>query len=215
MYVNWQLRELNLKIVYYGPAMSGKTTNLEQIHARVPANRRSDLVSLKTHEDRTLYFDFLQLELGKISGLTPKLHLYTVPGQTYYEASRKLVLRGADGIVFVIDSDPRRMTDNLTAWRDMKRHLQEMGMSLDDLAVVVQLNKQDLPGALGPEVYRPLLSLNGYPTIKAVAIRQTGVFETLKAITQGVVGRIQKRASAQAVPAMKTSSSYVAQGVDK
>ncbi len=195
MYVNWQLRELNLKIVYYGPAMSGKTTNLEQIHARVPANRRSDLVSLKTHEDRTLYFDFLQLELGKISGLTPKLHLYTVPGQTYYEASRKLVLRGADGIVFVVDSDPRRVTDNLTAWRDMQRHLQGMGMSLHDLAIVVQLNKQDLPGALGPEVYRPLLSMNGYPTFKAIAIRQVGVFETLKAITQGVVSRIHKHSA--------------------
>src|SRR5512135_1756022 len=104
MFINWQLRELNLKMVYYGPALSGKTTNLEQIHARVDPKRRSELVSLKTHEDRTLYFDFLQLELGKISGFTPKIHLYTVPGQTYYEASRKLVLRGADGVVFVVDS---------------------------------------------------------------------------------------------------------------
>lgn len=193
MYINWQLRELNLKIVYYGPAMSGKTTNLEQIHARVPANRRSDLVSLKTHEDRTLFFDFLQLELGKISGLTPKLQLYTVPGQSYYEASRKLVLRGADGVVFVADAAPGRISDNLTAWQDMKRHLKEMNISLEAVPVVVQVNKQDLPGALSPEIYRSLLSLNGELAIGAVAIRQVGVFETLKAITQRVVGRLQQQ----------------------
>ncbi len=192
MYINWQLRELNLKIVYYGPAMSGKTTNLEQIHARVPADRRSDLVSLKTHEDRTLFFDFLQLELGKISGLTPKLQLYTVPGQSYYEASRKLVLRGADGVVFVADADPARFSDNLTAWRDMKRHLEEMGINPENLPIVAQINKQDLPGALSPGAYRSLFSLNGQPVIGAIAIRQIGVFETLKAITQSVVGRLQQ-----------------------
>ncbi len=199
MYINWQLRELNLKIVYYGPAMSGKTTNLEQIHARVPANRRSDLVSLKTHEDRTLFFDFLQLELGKISGLTPKLQLYTVPGQSYYEASRKLVLRGADGVVFVADADPARVSDNLAAWQDMKRHLKEMNISLADIPVVVQVNKQDLPGALSPEIYRSLLSLGGQVAIGAVAIRQIGVFETLKAITQRVVERLHQRSKSPEV----------------
>ncbi len=197
MYINWQLRELNLKIVYYGPAMSGKTTNLEQIHARVPADRRSDLVSLKTHEDRTLFFDFLQLELGKISGLTPKLQLYTVPGQSYYEASRKLVLRGADGVVFVADADPTRISDNLTAWQDMKRHLKEMGIDPEDIPIVVQVNKQDLPGALSPEIYRSLLSLSkDQPVFGAIAIRQIGVFETLKAITQRVVGRLQQQGKA-------------------
>lgn len=116
MFINWQQRELNLKIVYYGPALSGKTTSLEQIHARITPARRSQLVSLKTHEDRTLFFDFLQLELGKIEGLTPKIHLYTVPGQTYYEASRKLVLRGADGVVFVVDSSENRLADSLISW---------------------------------------------------------------------------------------------------
>ena len=109
MFINWQRRELNLKIVYYGPALSGKTTNLEQIHARTNPERRGELISLKTNEDRTLYFDFLQLELGKIGSLTPKIHLYTVPGQTYYEATRKVVLRGADGIVFVADSSAQRL----------------------------------------------------------------------------------------------------------
>lgn len=196
MYINWQLRELNLKIVYYGPAMSGKTTNLEQIYARVPESHRSDLVSLKTYEDRTLFFDFLQLELGKISGLTPKLQLYTVPGQSYYEASRRLVLRGADGVVFVADADPSRVSDNLTAWRDMKRHLKEMGLNPENVPVVVQVNKQDLPNAVAPEDYRFLLSLEKQPVIGAIAIRQIGVFETLQTIIQKVVGRLHAQGQA-------------------
>ena len=195
MYINWQLRELNLKIVYYGPALSGKTTNLEQIYNRVPADRRSELVSLKTHEDRTLFFDFLQLELGKINGLTPKLHLYTVPGQTYYEASRKLVLRRADGVVFVADSDPARVRDNLESWRNMQAHLKEFGASLDSIALVIQFNKQDLPGALAPTVYAPLMGLHHYPVIKAIAIQRIGVFETLKAITQRVIANVQRHAA--------------------
>jgi signal recognition particle receptor subunit beta len=144
MHINWQLRELNLKIVYYGPASSGKTTNLEQIHTRVDAAHRSDLVSLKTYEDRTLFFDFLQLELGKISGLTPKIHLYTVPGQSNYEAVRKLVLRGADGVVFVADSAPERVNANLAAWQDMKSHLRSLNLSREHTPIVLQCNKQDL-----------------------------------------------------------------------
>src|SRR5512135_2889742 len=113
MFINWSSREFNLKVVYYGPAMSGKTTNLEQIYKRMDPRRRSDLVSLKTSEDRTLFFDFLQLELGKIAGLTPKIQLYTVPGQVYYEASRRIVLRGVDGLVFVADSAINRLNENL------------------------------------------------------------------------------------------------------
>ncbi len=205
MYINWQLRELNLKIVYYGPALSGKTTNLEKIYRKVPANHRSDLVSLKTYEDRTLFFDFLQLELGKISGLTPKLQLYTVPGQAYYEASRKLVLRGTDGVVFVADSDPTRMRDNLEAWRNMKHHLQSFRLALDDIALVVQFNKQDLPNALDPIIYKPLMNLEKYPVFTAIAIEGKGVFETLKAITQGVVARVQQ-CSRQEQPAVRPSA---------
>jgi signal recognition particle receptor subunit beta len=136
MHINWQLRELNLKIVYYGPAASGKTTNLEQIHRRVDSSHRSDLVSLKTYEDRTLFFDFLQLELGKISGLTPKIHLYTVPGQSYYEAVRRLVLRGVDGIVFVADSAPEKVQANIQAWRDMEKHLTSYKLSIGQTPVV-------------------------------------------------------------------------------
>ena len=193
MFINWQLRELNLKIVYYGPALSGKTTNLEQIHARVNPKQRGELVSLKTAEDRTLYFDFLQLELGKISGLTPKIQLYTVPGQSYYEASRKLVLRGADGVVFVADSSARRHLANLEAWKGMRTHLRELNIPYNELPLVVQFNKQDLPEAIPPLVMKKLLKVNGRPTFSAIAIEGEGVFKTLKTITGMVVKSVRKR----------------------
>lgn len=192
MHISWQLRELNLKIVYYGPALSGKTTNLEQIHARVDPRRRSDLVSLKTQEDRTLFFDFLQLELGKIGSLTPKIHLYTVPGQTCYEASRRLVLRGADGVVFVADSSISRLEDNLKAWKSMYVHLASLKISTQTLPLVVQLNKQDLRNALPIEKLSALMRLNGQPVVRAVATRGDGVLDTLKLITRGVMALAQK-----------------------
>ncbi len=192
MFVNWQLRELNLKIVFYGPALSGKTTNLEQIHARIDPRRRGQLVSLKTNEDRTLYFDFLQLELAKICNLTPKIHLYTVPGQTYYEASRRLVLRGADGIVFVVDSALNRLSDNLESWENMKMNLAGLGIPLEHLPIIVQFNKQDLPNAMPPSSLRMVLQTNGYPSIDAVALRGQGVLDTLKAAVNGVMNCAQR-----------------------
>jgi Predicted GTPase len=191
MNINWQLRELNLKIVYYGPASSGKTTNLEQIHSRVDRAHRSELVSLKTHEDRTLFFDFLQLELGKISGLTPKIHLYTVPGQSYYEASRRLVLRGADGVVFVADSTPWRTSANILAWQDMKSHLTSLNLSVERTPIVLQCNKQDLFGALQPGDIKRLLRVQDLPGFPAVAMKGEGVLETLKAITHSVISMVQ------------------------
>jgi mutual gliding-motility protein MglA len=193
MNINWQLRELNLKVVYYGPALSGKTTNLEQIHARVDPQRRSELVSLKTHEDRTLFFDFLQLELGKIGGLQPRIQLYTVPGQSYYEASRKLVLRGADGVVFVADSDPERLQANLASWSDLQNHLEVYDMSMATVPVVIQCNKQDLTQALPPQYLKQELSTNGFPLVAAAALNGEGVFETLKAITRAVISRVQEQ----------------------
>ncbi|MDM8528845.1 ADP-ribosylation factor-like protein [Anaerolineales bacterium HSG24] len=192
MFINWQLRELNLKIVYYGPALSGKTTNLEQIYAKVNPKRRGELVSLKTQEDRTLYFDFLQIELGKISGLTPKIHLYTVPGQTYYEASRKLVLRGADGVVFVADSARDQLRANVVSWRNLNSHLKSFDLSIDDIPVIVQFNKRDLPNALPTQLLQKSLRLNGKPTFNAVAMDGKGVFDTLKATIGRVVKRVQK-----------------------
>ncbi|MCB0191103.1 MAG: GTPase domain-containing protein [Anaerolineae bacterium] len=191
MFINWQLRELNLKVVYYGPALSGKTTNLEQIHQHTNPKQRGELVSLKTREDRTLYFDFLQLELGKISGLTPKIHLYTVPGQSYYEASRKLVLRGADGVVFVADSNKNRVHDNVESWENMKAHLISLNIP-SDLPLIVQLNKRDLPNAIDVTELSQTLGVNGHPVFEAVAVQGKGVFNTLKAIINGVVRRVQR-----------------------
>ena len=193
MNINWQLRELNLKVVYYGPALSGKTTNLEQIHARVDRQHCSELVSLKTHEDRTLFFDFLQLELGRISGLQPKIHLYTVPGQSYYEASRRLVLRGADGVVFVADSAPERLSADQTAWSDMEAHLRSFGMVPLETPIVLQCNKQDAAGAMPVWQLRDLLHANRVPTVPAVAVKGEGVFDTLKAITSGVLSKLQQQ----------------------
>lgn len=193
MFINWQLRQINLKIVYYGPSLSGKTTNLEQIHEKIDPSRRGELISLKTYADRTLYFDFLQLELGKINGLTPKIQLYTVPGQTFYEASRKLVLKGADGVVFVADSGSNRMDDNIESWNDMGKQLESLGIVLADLPMVIQCNKQDLPNALPPEMLKNMLNCPSYEAIPAVAINATGVFETLKAVITGVVVNIQKQ----------------------
>jgi hypothetical protein len=193
MYINWQSREINLKIVYYGPALSGKTTNLEKIYAHVDPQRCSDLISLKTHEDRTLFFDFLQLELGMIGGLTPKIQLYTVPGQAYYEASRRLVLRGADGIVFVADSADDRLGSNRRSWRKMMEHMSSLGMVFNDVPLVIQCNKQDLPNAMPPDVLVKLMNVGSYPTLAAVAIENTGVSETLKSIMRDVVTRVQHK----------------------
>jgi hypothetical protein len=165
---------------------------LEQIYAKVDPDHRSELISLKTHEDRTLYFDYLQLELGKIGNLTPKILLYTVPGQVYYEASRKLVLRGADGIVFVADSQPDRMSANQESWEMMHTHLSSFETPMTWIPIVVQFNKQDLPDALSENVLKAMLHIHSLPTYPAVAMRGDGVFDTLKAITRNVVTRVQR-----------------------
>ena len=191
MFINWKNRQLNLKIVYYGPALSGKTTNLEKIFSRIDPSRRSELVSLNTAEDRTLFFDFLQLELGKISGLSPKIQLFTVPGQTYYQASRKIVLRGADGVVFVADSDPNRQSENVESWENLHTHLEELKIPVENLPLVVQFNKQDLDGAMSSDDMRRLLKTNGHPYFPAVAIEGHGVLDTLKTMVNGVISSVQ------------------------
>lgn len=195
MLINWKLRELNLKVVYYGPAFSGKTTNLIQIHSRVDAQKRSELISLKTQEDRTLYFDFLQLELGKINGLTPKIHLYTVPGQANYESSRRLVLHGADGVVFVADLGAESLAANIKAWKNMHTHLVSFGIVPARFPVVVQFNKKDLPGALPYERVAEQMQVNGRPKFPAAAVQGDGVQDTLKAIIQGVMQSITRQLS--------------------
>ena len=193
MFINWKARELNLKIVYYGPALSGKTTNLEWIHKKTSPKMRGDLVSLKTREDRTIFFDFLQLELGRIRGLKPKFNLYTVPGQVVYAASRKLVLQGADGVVFVVDSQIQRLADNIQSYQAMKRHLAELGLSDGRTPFVVQFNKRDLPNVAPVSLLERYFVYNGTSAFESVAVRGVGVFETLKAAIKLVVSRVQQQ----------------------
>lgn len=191
MFINWKLRELNLKIVYYGPALSGKTTNLQFIHDRTDPRLRGEMVSLKTREDRTIFFDFLQLELGQIKGLKPKFNLYTVPGQVLYEATRKLVLRGADGVVFVADSQMARLADNIRSFKMMRQHLEDLEMDPRQTPCVVQFNKQDLPGLAPVPVLKQLFARDGTPWFTSVATEGKGVFETLKATINLVVSQAQ------------------------
>jgi len=192
MFINWKMREINLKIVYYGPALSGKTTNLEYIHSKLKPELRGELISLKTKEDRTIFFDFLQLEVGEIKGLKPKFNLYTVPGQVIYAASRKLVLQGADGVVFVADSQWDRLQDNVESMRSLENNLRQLGYDPAHLPLTIQYNKRDLPNRAPIAVLRARLGRNGVSHIESVAIRGIGVFDTLKMIINAVVTKVQR-----------------------
>jgi signal recognition particle receptor subunit beta len=194
MFINWKLREINLKIVYYGPALSGKTTNLQYIHAKTNPNMRGDLVSLKTRGDRTLYFDFLQLELGQIAGLKPRFNLYTVPGQVYYIGSRRLVLQGADGLVFVADSQWQRLPANVESVHDMEENLCTLGYDPWAMPLVLQCNKRDLLDDIAPvSLIQQQLGLDDAPCFASMATRGVGIFDTLKAIINLVVDQTQGR----------------------
>ncbi len=193
MFINPRRREINIKIVYYGPAWSGKTTNLIQIHSRVNPNMRGNLVSLKTREDRTIFFDFLQLELGRIEGLKPRFNLYTVPGQVRYVASRKLVLQGADGVVFVADSQTELRRSNIVAMRNLRQNLSELGYNPSEFPMVVQFNKRDLPNAVPETLLSADLGRNGAPCLNSIATQGVGVFDTLKAIIRLVLAETRKQ----------------------
>ncbi len=195
MFINRRKGELNLKIVYYGPALSGKTTNLEHIHQHANPEMRGKLVSLKTREDRTVFFDYLMLEVGKIAGLRPKFNLYTVPGQVYYASSRKLVLQGADGIVFVADSQTDRLQANLAGLQDMAKYMRELGLSPGRVPLTVQFNKRDLDDIVPvPELRRNLgLDRTDFPCLLASALYGEGVFETLKTNISAVIRQVQSQ----------------------
>ncbi|MCL4866206.1 MAG: GTPase domain-containing protein [Gemmatimonadales bacterium] len=190
--VNFASREITCKLVYYGPGRSGKTTNLHYIHGRVPEMRRGRLISLATQSDRTLFFDFLPLELGQISGFTTRFQLYTVPGQVYYNATRRLVLQGADGVVFVADSQARRFHDNVESLQDLQENLLDHGVDIRELPLVMQYNKQDLPRGLTltPEELDDALNFRGAPSLPADALHGEGVFETLKQLSGLVLQRL-------------------------
>jgi signal recognition particle receptor subunit beta len=192
-FINYAVREINCKIVYYGPGLGGKTTNLQHIYDRTDAAARGRLVSLATETDRTLFFDFLPLDLGEIRGFKTRFHLYTVPGQVFYDASRKLILRGVDGIIFVADSQESRMEANAESIRNLDKNLKEQGYDIGKIPYVLQFNKRDLPAALPvDEMYRQL-NIKGEPTFEAVATTGRGVFDTLKASARQVLTELKKR----------------------
>ena len=187
MFINWKLREINLKIVYYGPSLSGKTSSLQYIHSRTKPERRGELISLKTREDRTLYFDYMQFQMGEISGLKPRFNIYTVPGQVYYRGTRKLVLKGVDGIVFVADSQIKRLGENIGAIKDLFDDLEDLGFVPQDVPMILQCNKRDLPEIMPIQSLKENLGLNGTPTFESVAIDGMGVLDGLKSIINQVV----------------------------
>lgn len=189
MFINWKLREINLKIVYYGPSLSGKTSSLQYIHQRTRPDRRGELISLKTREDRTLYFDYMQFEMGEISGLKPRFNIYTVPGQVYYRGTRKLVLKGVDGIVFVADSQTKRLDENVEAINDLFEDLEELGFVPEEVPLILQCNKRDLQEIMPVHAIKESLGLNGVPTYESVAVDGVGVLDGLKNIIGQVVTR--------------------------
>lgn len=191
-FINYSSREINCKLVFYGPGLCGKTTNLQYIYKKTNPDSKGKMISLATESERTLFFDFLPLALGSIKGFKVRFHLYTVPGQVFYDASRKLILKGVDGVVFVADSQAERMEANIESMENLRKNLQEQGYNLDQLPFVIQYNKRDLPNAVSMEELNQALNPKGVPSFEAVAPQGQGVFETLKEIAKQVIMQIKK-----------------------
>ncbi len=191
-FINYSSREINCKIVYYGPGLCGKTTNLQYIYNKTNAETKGKLISLSTETDRTLFFDFLPLSLGEIRGFKTRFHLYTVPGQVFYDASRKLILKGVDGVVFVADSQVERMEANMESMENLRINLNEQGYDLNKIPFVIQYNKRDLPNAMSAEEMRRELNPRNVPDYQAVAPTGVGVFDTLKATAKLVLAELRK-----------------------
>ena len=193
-FINFPAREINCKLVYYGPGLGGKTANLQWIYDHTGAAQKGKMISLATETDRTLFFDFLPIDLGTVRGFKTRIHLYTVPGQVFYEASRKLILKGADGVVFVADSQEERLDANLETLDNLREHLKEHKLDFNTIPYVLQLNKRDLPGILSVEELSKHLRVKGEPVIEAVAITGQGVFETLREVAKLVLAELKKGA---------------------
>jgi signal recognition particle receptor subunit beta len=193
-FINYLSREINCKIVYYGPGLCGKTTNLQYIYNKTNPEAKGKMISLATETERTLFFDFLPLALGEIRGFKTRFHLYTVPGQVFYDASRKLILKGVDGVVFVADSQIARTEANVESLENLRTNLAEQGYSLDKLPYVIQYNKRDMPGIASVEELRALLNSTNVPDFEGVASTGVGVFDTLKAVAKLVLTALKKGA---------------------
>jgi signal recognition particle receptor subunit beta len=191
-FINYSSREINCKIVFYGPGLCGKTTNLQWIYKKTNPDSKGKMISLATETERTLFFDFLPLALGEIRGFKTRFHLYTVPGQVFYDASRKLILKGVDGVVFVADSQVERMEANIESIENLRINLAEQGYDLDKVPFIVQYNKRDLPNVVPVDEMRKALNPRTVPDFEAVASEGTGVFDTLKAIAKLVIMELKK-----------------------
>jgi signal recognition particle receptor subunit beta len=190
-FVNYHTKEINCKIVYYGPGLGGKTTNIQYIYQKTSSQNKGQMITLNTENERTLFFDFLPLDLGEIRGFKTRFHLYTVPGQVFYEASRKLILRGVDGLVFVADSQVERMEANLESYQGLERNLAEQGYDVSKVPMVMQWNKRDLPNIVPVEDLQYQLNKRKFPAFEAVATTGQGVFETLKMVSKSVLLNIK------------------------
>jgi len=189
--INYSSREINCKVVYYGPGLGGKTTNIQYVYEKLSPETKGKLVTLATEMDRTLFFDFLPLELGEVKGFKTRFHLYTVPGQVYYNASRKLILRGVDGIVFVADSSESRFDANIEALYNLHDNLKEYDLSLEEIPFVMQWNKRDMPDAIPVAELNEELNPEGYENFEAIAVNGVGVFDTLKCVAKMVLRQLQ------------------------
>lgn len=193
-FINYVAREINCKIVYYGPGLGGKTTNLQYVYQITSTENKGKMISLATETERTLFFDFLPIDLGQIRGFQTRFHLYTVPGQVFYDSSRKLILKGADGVVFVADSQEERIDANLESLSNLSDNLKEQGFDINKIPYVLQLNKRDLPNAMPVDELTKQLSIKGEPVYEAVATEGTGVLNTLKAVARQVLIELKKSA---------------------
>ena len=191
--INYSSREINCKIVYYGCGLCGKTTNLLYIHEKLPHDIKGKMVSLATDTDRTLFFDFLPLELGTVNGFKTRFHLYTVPGQVHYDASRKLILKGVDGIVFVVDSQRNRFDENIESFENMIKNLQLQGYRLDSIPYIFQYNKRDLPNCSQVEQLEAALNKDQVPCFESIATTGIGVFDSLRAISKLVIAHLSRQ----------------------
>jgi signal recognition particle receptor subunit beta len=192
-FVNYAAREINCKVVYFGPGLCGKTTNVQFIYDKTSSDAKGKLISLATETDRTLFFDFLPLDLGTIKGFKTRFHLYTVPGQVFYDASRRLILKGTDGVVFVADSQVSRVDANLESRQNLEETLRQHNLDLKTIPYVLQLNKRDLPRIVPSDELRRQLQFKDEPVIEAVASDGTGVFDTLKALARQILARLKDR----------------------
>jgi len=190
--INYSSREINCKIVYYGPGLCGKTTNIQYVYNKVAPETKGKLITLATEMDRTLFFDFLPLELGTVKGFKTRFHLYTVPGQVYYDASRKLILRGVDGVVFVADSQSSRFDANIESLYNLHENLEDYKLTVEDLPFVIQYNKRDMPDIISVEDLEQEINPEGYPSLEAIATKGVGVFDTLKTVAKGILHRLSK-----------------------